>query len=286
MTSLQSADRFLHTAAPVLGAVFALSMIAPLTTGCSQDVQTSELSTPIAPPPLLSIHAPLAESRLSSADDVRVDIPGLQVDVRVLVEDVKNGVHLESVQLITPEGDVITAPVTTTRGGGREAIFTSVTLLTAPQGALNSLLIVASNDIEDSETWVHVHAAGPDIRANACDAPVVYQGNVVIADGNLPFSAPATECVILDGDLRIEETAAARVNELDGVVEVTGDLIISTNVELTELNGLAGIVAIGGNLHITRNPSLPTNGEAFRLRDAIGLSNIGGAAIIDGNGPG
>ncbi len=276
----------LTSAAPAVGALCALALCVPFQGGCSVEVAQAELSEPPPPPALLSIAAPTQDSRLSSADDVRLDVPGLQVDIRVQVEDAKNGLHLETVQLITPEGDVISAPVTTTRDNGRQALFTSVTLLTAPQGALNSLLVAASDDIPESEAWIHVHAAGPDIRANACDAPVVHQGDVVLAEGTLPFEAPPSECVILEGNLRIEETDADRVGELDGVVEVTGDVIISTNAALRGLDGLQGLASIGGDLYITHNPALPTQAGAIAFRDSIGLANIGGAAFIDGNGPG
>ncbi len=285
-TASLSLSSKLSVAAPAVSALCALALCAPFQTGCSVEVAAPQLSEPPPPPALLSIAAPLQDARLSAVDDVRLDVPGLQVDIRVQVEDVKNGLHLETVQLITPEGDVISAPVTSTRENGRQALFTSVTLLTAPQGALNSLLVAASEDIPDSETWIHVHAAGPDVRADACDAPVIHQGDVVLAEGTLPFDAPPNECVILEGNLRIEETEADRVGELDGVVEVTGDVIISTNAVLRELEGLQGLASIGGDLYITHNPELPTEAGAIAFRDSIGLDNIGGTAFISGNGPG
>ncbi len=93
---------------------------------------------------------------------------------------------------------------------------------------------------------------------------------------------------------------------LENLPSVGGHLIIHSNSVLTNLTGLENITSVGGNLHIDSNDvltslavlnnvssvgyllliedniNLPTC-EAERLRDEIGIGNIGGEITIENN---
>jgi hypothetical protein len=69
---------------------------------------------------------------------------------------------------------------------------------------------------------------------------------------------------------------------LSGLIEVGGDLRIYDNAVLTSLDGLSGLIEVGGDLSIRDNENLPTcAAEALvnRLRD-LGWA---GTALISGN---
>jgi len=65
---------------------------------------------------------------------------------------------------------------------------------------------------------------------------------------------------------------------------VQGDFSIMTNAELQSVVALFGIQAIGGDLAIVANQSLPTS-EVTALVDTIGPMNIQGSVTVSGNGP-
>jgi hypothetical protein len=74
------------------------------------------------------------------------------------------------------------------------------------------------------------------------------------------------------------------LTNLDGLESVTrlGLLSIHDNAALGSLRGLGNLTAIEGGLAIRRNVSLPTC-EAWWLRDAIGVADIGGPIVIELN---
>ena len=61
------------------------------------------------------------------------------------------------------------------------------------------------------------------------------------------------------------------------------NLSMNGNPTLRSFNGLLGIEAVGGNLSVRNNSSLP-NARATALRDAIG-EGVAGTVSISGNSP-
>lgn len=76
----------------------------------------------------------------------------------------------------------------------------------------------------------------------------------------------------------------AEVGPLDSLLHVTQDLTITGNLALTDITALFGLISVGGTLEISDNPFLPAE-QADALVDAIGELNIGGAIIVEHNGP-
>jgi hypothetical protein len=74
---------------------------------------------------------------------------------------------------------------------------------------------------------------------------------------NFPTSYPS--CTQINGDLRIEERVANNITNLDGLAQITsikGNLLVTTNPALTTLKGLNNLTSVGGQLVISSNPSL------------------------------
>ena len=71
---------------------------------------------------------------------------------------------------------------------------------------------------------------------------------------------------------------------LEGVRNVGGSLILEENDVLVDVEALHGVVSIGLDLLILGNGLLVT-ADAEALRDAIGVSDIGGTVTISGNAP-
>jgi hypothetical protein len=66
------------------------------------------------------------------------------------------------------------------------------------------------------------------------------------------------------------------------VSALTEDLTLAENGLLSDLHGLDGLRSVSGSFFISDNRSLPTC-EAERLRNLIGLANIGQVPNIEGN---
>jgi hypothetical protein len=98
-----------------------------------------------------------------------------------------------------------------------------------------------------------------------------------------------TNLVGLDGLSAVPRSVTIRDNDaltsLDGMSALTtiGEmLMISQNDALIDLSGCNGLTHVGTDLVVTENVTLPTC-EAERLRDEIGVENIGGKITIYGN---
>lgn len=93
------------------------------------------------------------------------------------------------------------------------------------------------------------------------------------------------DLVTVDGDLTIRGTAAlVDLEGLDDVEEIGGSLRVEENSALTSLAALTALDTIGADLRVVENESLPTD-EADELVDRVGLEDIGGEVVIEGNAP-
>lgn len=83
-----------------LAALFAAAALGTFSPGCSLGLEAPALQEEgTAPPPLLEFETPLAELVYGAADDERPDLPGLDLVVRVRVNDLENGIWLDDLSL-------------------------------------------------------------------------------------------------------------------------------------------------------------------------------------------
>ncbi len=86
---------------------------------------------------------------------------------------------------------------------------------------------------------------------------------------------------VITGNLAIHGSYATSFIGSESLTQVTENLVIKSNANLTRLAGLENLTSVGGDLEISNNTALPTSCEAEWLRDNIG--NIGGEVTIDDN---
>lgn len=85
-----------------LASLFAAAAIGTLSPACSLGVEPSPLEEDtLELPPLLELETPRADLVYSAADDEDPNVPGVQLHLRVRVNDLENGVWLEDVALGT-----------------------------------------------------------------------------------------------------------------------------------------------------------------------------------------
>jgi hypothetical protein len=95
-------------------------------------------------------------------------------------------------------------------------------------------------------------------------------------------------CTSLRGNLTIFSNGSSDALNLDPLANITsigGDLSIDYNPTLTNVNGLANLTSVGGSLSISSNPSL-TNIDGLASLTSVGganLSSVGGWLSISGN---
>ncbi|MBT3221025.1 MAG: hypothetical protein HN348_18235, partial [Proteobacteria bacterium] len=71
---------------------------------------------------------------------------------------------------------------------------------------------------------------------------------------------------------------------LSAITVIYEDLEIAGNDQLGDVSALHNVTSVGGDFSVMDNQSLATV-DAEALRDAIGISNIGGTVTISGNAP-
>lgn len=125
----------------------------------------------------------------------------------------------------------------------------------APAADLSGLSALAT---VGGSLWVRVAAGPTDLRG--LSGLVSVGGDLVITD--------AHGLVSLSG--------------LDNLRSVGNDASIVLNDQLADITGLHGIESVGDDLIVTDNPML-TDDQAYALRDAIGLENIGGYVVVMDN---
>jgi len=87
------------------------------------------------------------------------------------------------------------------------------------------------------------------------------------------------------GHLKFEENLVlVTIDGFPVLGPVGNELKVDSNTVLITMNGLFNVTSVGGHFKIEDNPILSTQWQAEGLRDAIGVSNIGGNVIINGNG--
>lgn len=88
----------------LLGAALLAGFVAQ---GCSLEAAPPLLEEVLVEtPPLLEIEAPYAGLRYSEADDEQPGVPGIQLPVRVRVNDAANGVAVEDLEILCRESDM------------------------------------------------------------------------------------------------------------------------------------------------------------------------------------
>lgn len=83
-----------------LASLFAAAALGTFAPACSLGVEPTPLDdeSPLLPP-LLEFESPRPDLVYSAADDQRPDVPGVQLLLRVRVNDLENGVWLEDIAL-------------------------------------------------------------------------------------------------------------------------------------------------------------------------------------------
>ncbi|MFA7444660.1 MAG: hypothetical protein WCY89_01840, partial [Flavobacteriaceae bacterium] len=124
---------------------------------------------------------------------------------------------------------------------------------------------------------------------------------------NLPFVAQAQvdsfiiaypNCTEISGDLVIQGSAITNLNGLANITSITGNLVINQTSALQNLNGLSGLQSVGGSIGIVQTGLLNLNGLSavtavggdigiqgnLALTDISGLENIDPATISGAQG--
>lgn len=108
-----------------LASLFAAAAIGTLSPGCSLGIESplEEAEEELIPlPPLLEVETPRSDLVYSVADDERLDEPGIQLRLRVLVNDLAHGVWLEDIALgVDGEDKLVRVPVFEDWRGERRA---------------------------------------------------------------------------------------------------------------------------------------------------------------------
>lgn len=147
--------------AQALASLFAAAALGTLSPGCSLGVEApllEEDSAPL-PPPLLELETPCADLVYSAADDEEPNVPGVQLHLRVRVNDVENGVWLEDVALGT-EGNVQRATVHEDWRGQRSAQL-PITVLPGDEPTTVTLVARAGEGLEKLEQRIVVGPGRP-----------------------------------------------------------------------------------------------------------------------------
>jgi hypothetical protein len=99
--------------------------------------------------------------------------------------------------------------------------------------------------------------------------------------------------VTLTGSLRLESTTLSNLNGLANLEEITGDLLLTSNPQLTNVNGLSGLETVGGSVNIQTNAALTNvNGLSsltavagyFQINNCDALTNVGGLSSLQSVG--
>ena len=105
------------------------------------------------------------------------------------------------------------------------------------------------------------------------------------------LEAVAGRCVFVRGDLRFHDWNAADLGGLEGIVGVSGNVVITRAYALESTAGLESLEFIGGNLKIQEDPALTevdfprlnAVGGAVRVRYLAALETVPGIAEIGGD---
>lgn len=177
---------------------------------------------------------------------------------------------------------------------GATVVLRELPLLTdlAGLGSANALEIVQNAALETLD-GVTVSAdmnsvtleANPSLVDLGALSNVASCGILQIADNAILTDLSPLSNVTQAERLVVEDNPALR--DLDGFQQVTilNELRVERNATLSSLQGLDGLTAVTDRFFITENPVLPTC-EAERLRDHIGIANIGYASIADNDDTG
>ena len=283
--------------------IFVALLAGTMATGCSlflEPDQESQLED-VQRPPLLVFEKPHTGLLYTAVDDRDAALPGLQLEVLVRVHDFENGIGLEDIEVVIgDEQTVHRVRVRDERDGrfarlplftvpfasGREAIHIGVRIPSMVQESAVDAYDDALAELLAFEEWVIIDTNQGNVHSPTnSGVDVVIDGDVTIhADSEIQIE-DAT-CFGINGDLRIEGSSLQSLATLNGLQFINGDLIIVSNGDLRDLSALRSLTQIGGHFRVEANKNLPTKGEVFKLRDHIGLSQIGGVVSISDNGPG
>lgn len=112
------------------------------------------------------------------------------------------------------------------------------------------------------------------------------------------FAANYPGCSVIGGNVRIIEGAGEQINNLNGLAQITtieGDLLLRANENLLTLQGLHHLVTVGGTLDISYNEGLPnlagltmlsSIGENFLLNNNDNLEHLSGLETLETVGEG
>src|SRR5690606_2944469 len=74
------------------------------------------------------------------------------------------------------------------------------------------------------------------------------------------FSVLYPNCTEISGDLVIQGSAITNLNGLANITSITGNLVINQTSALQNLNGLSGLQSVGGSIGIVQTGLLNLNG--------------------------
>ncbi|NCG21493.1 MAG: hypothetical protein GWP91_20975 [Rhodobacterales bacterium] len=111
-------------------------------------------------------------------------------------------------------------------------------------------------------------------------------GALLITDNaNVTDLTDFDQLVVVTGDVTVSGSAQLiDLSGLEGIQWIGGTLQIGNNASLTGVNGLFGLAAVGGDVSFVDNPVLSSS-DIDAVVANIGLEDIGGTVLIEGNAP-
>lgn len=152
----------MHALSHPIAVLLAAMLVVSLGEGCSLEASLPELEeAPLEPlPPLLAFAHPYDGLRYTEADDEDPDAEGIQLPVRVAVNDAAHGVSLESVEIVCAEAELVGfAPVEEDELGARYAVLDAMTFMPGAEGARFTLVARAAPQLAAARVVVTVVAS-------------------------------------------------------------------------------------------------------------------------------
>lgn len=107
-------------------------------------------------------------------------------------------------------------------------------------------------------------------------------GALVLEDLPALRSVAGFEAVRALGAVSLVRVRLPRIDGFSGLRSVSGDLRLAENPALALVDGWLGLESVSGALEVQDNPVLPTS----TVETWVGGIDVGGAVLIEGNGPG
>jgi hypothetical protein len=263
-------------------ALLAIALLAGFVNqGCSVTLpDEAYMQDPIVitvPPPLLVVESPREGVTYTDADDVD-PAPGLQLPLVVRVNDRENKVALDGIAVrVGHDASYISLPIDD--GAFGRAARASITVAQAGE-RLTTVLRVLGKAADLEPISVDVPLTVQAGEAPLCSPMLTLAGDFIIASPADLDALAGETCVVISGDLVVEESALDALSGTEPIVHVSGSVRIERNDALSSIDALANIRFIGGDMIVAENPALPSTAVSALL-ETIGEDAVQGEIVID-----